>query len=98
MQNATTFLLFDTQIGYLPNKADGRFHPFTRWQGMVVGVDVVGEDAVDKIIGPNKKKMRQNASAADDADANNQLAESIPDWDKKPDDMEACNDSVTITG
>ena len=64
---------------------------------MVVGVDVIGEKSVDRFLGPNKKKMRQNASCGHVADANTQRAEDIPTPYDEADDMEACIDRSTIT-
>lgn len=60
-----------------------------------MGIDVVGEDAVDTLLGPNRKKGRQNASLADGAGVNSQPEEERPAWDNTPVDMEACIDSHT---
>ena len=62
---------------------------------MVVGVDVVGDKFVDRFFGPNKKKMRQNASHGHVADANTQRVQEIPTTDDKADDLEARIDSST---
>lgn len=66
-------------------------------QGAVVGIDVVGENDIDKLLGPNKKQARQNASRGGGTAAISQPEEERSAWDDAPIDMEAPVDNETTT-
>lgn len=58
-----------------------------------MGVDVVEEDAVDRLLGPNKKHAQRTTQSAGAADVKSLPGEERPAWDDTPIDMEACIDS-----
>lgn len=62
-----------------------------------MGVDVVGEDAVDTILGPKKNRVAQNASPGGGGDVNCQPEEDRPAWDDTAIDIQASVDSHTST-
>lgn len=64
-------------------------------QGAMVGVDVVGEDAVNKLLGPNRKHARQSASRGGGTAVNSRPEEERSAWEDTPIDMEACVDNET---
>lgn len=62
-----------------------------------MGVDFVGENAVDNFLGLTKNQVRQNTSPGDVAGVSSHLEEERPVWDDAPVDMEAGVDSQTST-
>ncbi|MEP4904378.1 MAG: hypothetical protein ABJX82_21470 [Paracoccaceae bacterium] len=60
-----------------------------------MGVNVVGEDAVDRLLGPNKKHAQPTARAAGAADVKSLPEEERPAWDDTPMDMVTRVDSET---
>lgn len=70
----------------------------TLCQGAIVGADVVGDDIVDKILGPNKKKRRiMHATNEHASDIKSRGAEQPPAWEEAPNDIESRFDSTTST-
>lgn len=60
-----------------------------------MGIDVIGEDAVDRLLGPNKKRAQHAAQPEGGAFVNAHPEEERPAWDDASIDMEACVDRQT---
>ena len=59
-------------------------------QGIAIGVDVLDENTVDKILGTNKKKNLDE----DGADSKVDNAEEVPAWDGGVIDVKSITDSI----